>query len=335
MNQTQYAASSPPLSVHELSQYQYCPRAGLLAHEAPFDEAGEDWPTIRLSYLPKYNLAEIERWISVVTIVLVGVIVAAGVALGWVVLATLLGKSGAVGFGWWAFGSAFLASLGVLYLIVMLVRRRREALGTKPREPEFTSEEPVSIHWWELRAAGYQPRSPPKFDDEELLNLHGKPWVVLVRGDHWIPVLRMRGESETIHANHMLRLAGYRYLIEVNTHYETPYGLVLLPNSLKAKAVPASALGQAELKTVIADFRQLIDSRRAPEPPTRQSLCDKCFFGLPHRYVMNRSETYSEGQPLPPLTVKVAGKYWHSKCGDRFRWHTPPTRKFADLAEPS
>jgi hypothetical protein len=329
------STSSPPLSVHELSQYKYCPRAGLLAFEAPLNEAGEDWPRVRLSYLPKYNLAEIERWISNATLVLIGSVGLAAIALGWVFLASMFGSGKTDVYGWLAFGVLFLASAADLVVIMLLVRRRREALGTPAREPEFVGDEPISIHWWELRAAGYQPRSPSKIDDDELLNVHGKPWLVMVRGNQWIPVIRMRGASSTVHANHILRLAAYRYLIETSTHYECPFGLLLLPNSLEARAVSKPALSKAELQTVAADFRQLIDSRRTPAPPAKQSICDKCFFGLPHRYVVDKSETYSEGQPLPPLTVKVAGKYWHSKCGDRFRWHTPPTRKYADLPEPS
>jgi hypothetical protein len=66
-------------------------------------------------------LAEIERWISAATLVLIGTVGLAALALCWIVLVSIFGSANAVTYGWLAFGAMFLASAAVLVVIMQLV----------------------------------------------------------------------------------------------------------------------------------------------------------------------------------------------------------------------
>lgn len=334
-NHPSESSSKRLFSINQLSQHTYCPRAGILACESPFEDIGDDSRPIRLGYLPQYSLVEIEKWIARSVGILCVVFGIAALALLVILISYLANSRTYAGYAWAAFAFSFPVGVADLVVLSVLTSRRRSALGTPAREPQFGTEEPAPIHWWELRSAGLVPREPERLVDDELWGIKGRPWAVLVRGSVWIPVLRMMGKSSQLHPNHFVRIAAYCTLIETTTNYESPYGIVLLPNSLEAKAIPNAGQQKRRLEIAVTGIRDLMASRQVPAPPEDEKVCDECFFGKPHRFIENQSETTCDGEMLPPLTVKAYGKYWHSKCGDRFRWHTPPTRKFADLRSTS
>ena len=71
--------------MHELSQFVYCPRAGLIAYEAEKEDEGVEGRPTDVSYLPEYSLINIEAAISravVILLVLVTLGVVAAIAAG-------------------------------------------------------------------------------------------------------------------------------------------------------------------------------------------------------------------------------------------------------------
>ncbi len=315
------------LTIHDVSQFAYCPRAGVIAYEGPFEDTGDEGWFRKLGYLPKYQLAQLERFVFHATLALMSIIAVMVICL--FVLAVGGQSSGSVARP--LFVLMLVAASVDFVLILRVLARLKAARGTPAREPTFQAGDIEEVHWWELRAAGFQPRSCKPLVDDAILMLTGNPWCVLIRGDQWIPVLRIGGSSKTIYRNRRLRIAGYCHLIETTTNYRSPYGIVLMPSGLNTKAIRNTDSLQLEFATEVEKFNALLDDGGRVPPPQNENRCEACQFGQPYVFIADKSETIANGQPLPPHTVKFGGKYWHSQCGDRYRWHPPAVKKFARL----
>jgi len=57
-------AHDPELGVHVVGEFLYCPRAGVIAYEADYSDAGLDQRSIRLGYLPRYTVQAITALIG-------------------------------------------------------------------------------------------------------------------------------------------------------------------------------------------------------------------------------------------------------------------------------
>ena len=51
----------PSLGIHVMTEFEYCPRAGLVAYESNREDTGEESSVENLDYLPLYDLREINR----------------------------------------------------------------------------------------------------------------------------------------------------------------------------------------------------------------------------------------------------------------------------------
>jgi hypothetical protein len=310
--------------VHELSQFVYCPRAGLIAYEAETQDEGVEGRPTDLSHLPEYSLINIEAAISravVILFILVSLGVVAVIAAGIAALAKNL----------WIYRVSQWALLGILIgcfyrirILFVLLRRRRLALRTQAREPIFLGDGAYPIHWWELRAAGFSIRRLERILHDEELGINGRPWAILVRGTECIPVFRMCGENERVYPNHMVRVAGYCRLVEAAMNYDSPYGIVLLPRRLDAMAIPHTPQLKAKLQGAIEIAMHTVTLGRDPDEPTNKKVCINCPLGKPRKYVAGKSTNYFKTQPLDPYCVSAQGFNWHTPCGDRFKW-IPPT----------
>lgn len=318
-------------SVHELSEFVYCRRAGTIAVEAKQEDFGEEGRPINLGYLPRYSLLEIEARISqgmIALLVLLGIALVAFIGLG---ISLLNGYTQSFRIFQATLGLSLLASFLDVIFLVRLLWRRRDALKMPAREPQFLSDDgAVPIHWWELRAAGFEVR---RFQDVLFAEEHrikGRPWAILVRGTDCIPVLRKHGENPGIYPNHLVRIAGYCQLIETVTNYDSPYGIILLPGRLDAMAVPYSPAVQAKLRGALEIADQAMAQFPEPDPPADDRICLTCPHAQLRRYVAGKSDTVYQGQPLPPLTVVRDGVHLHTTCGDRFRTRDLPTLRAID-----
>lgn len=312
------------ISVHELSQFVYCPRAGVIAYESETEDQGVEGRPLNLGYLPQYSLISMERYISRAAVVLCVLVSLGMIALVVACVAPLAGDLRMFRVAQVSLGVLLVASFVDIAVLIILLRRRRQALRTPPREPVFLGDGAYPIHWWELRAAGFSPRCFKEVLRDGELGIKGRPWAILVRGTQCIPVLRMNGNNDGVYPNHMVRIAGYCHLIEATTNYESPYGIALLPRRLDAMAIPYTSGLKSRLHGAMKTARGAVAQLPGPDEPTDTGICLNCPQARLRRYVFGKSNTLYLGQKLPPVSVRANGNSWHTTCGDRFQWK-PPT----------
>lgn len=325
-------SGDPGLGVYALTQFVYCPRAGIITSEQADPDAEEQPEMRRLDYLPRWSLVEIERrlaelfraglmWLGVVG----GITAVSMIGLLYrPVPSLLLGISG-IAIVTWRLASNFRG----MFRLSML---RSEANAALPIEPVLPFSEPQPVNWWQLFQAGFVSR--PYLDKltDEAIRLSGKPWRVLERGSLRIPVCRIRGEGRIVRETHLVRMAAYCHLVEVCTGQESPFGIILWPDSFDGVAIPKSAanLGKVAqaLKKARRVLKELASAGTVPDPPP-EHVCTHCHLGKPRRHIPGHTETLIAGAPLPVCRGRGAdGWIYHSECGDRFRWL--PLHEWAD-----
>ena len=126
-----------PISVHELSQFVYCPRAGVLAYESETEDKGVEGRPINLGYLPQYGLMNIEAYISRGAVILCILVSLGVIALIVASVAALVGDLRMFRFAQVFLGVLLAGCLVDIAVLIVLLRRRRKALRTPPREPVF------------------------------------------------------------------------------------------------------------------------------------------------------------------------------------------------------
>jgi hypothetical protein len=129
-------------------------------------------------------------------------------------------------------------------------------------------------------------------------------------------------------------MAAYCHLVEMCEGFGSPYGIVLWAGTYRAMSVPNTPQARRELHEQVVRAKEAIRAaehrHKLPKPPSRKSLCERCPLGKPVAYVPG--EGFSRhGVPLRVYKVQNDGmKFYHSHCGDRFRW-VPPHAKALDL----
>jgi len=325
------ARAEPSLGIHVMTEFEYCPRAGLVAYESNREDSGEESSVENLDYLPLYDLREINRelnqrcpvvyrWLAVGgTIVVLSLILS--LLVRWYFI--FCGAAGLV--------VVIAALIDLVPPIVTLVRCRARAMKTQPRTPDLDSPEDEPIDWWELRGAGFEAATykEPLFDPE--LRLAGKPWKVLRDYDVVIPVFK-RNSSKPLQRQVYARIAAYCRLIERCEGVTCPYGLVLQAGTFQAIAVKNTAAAQDTLQAVLDKARAVIgevaETGAAPPPPASSKPCLHCPIGFPRVYRPGETELVVNDERLPifPAYTTRRGIVYHSQCGDRFRWKPPHER---------
>jgi hypothetical protein len=326
------ADGTPWIGVHVLTEFMFCPRAGLLAHEASRDDPGEELDRApRLDYLPDFTIEELERalednwneiwrmltW-TVPALLLVSIMSA---TVDWR-LALLLVPAGV----WlirWMFDQ--------LMRVADLSRRLKAAHAAASKEPQADSTELQSVNWWELLKAGFTPVAYEDPHEDRSWNLAGRPWRVLHKGSLRIPVFRKRRGKAELYPQHFARIAAYCHLIETAEGGEAPYGIVLFGSEYEGVTVPDVHENRAEFHFALHSARRLIEAAHSaglmPDLPKPATACHDCPWGRPHVHVPGVTETSLGGKQLPPLRTRGTDKrLYHSECGDRFRWVPPHDR---------
>lgn len=317
----------PGLGVYALTQFVYCPRAGIITTEQADPDAEEQPEMRRLDYLPRWSLAEIERrlaelfraglmWLGIVGGITAGAMIG---LLYWPLPSLLLGLSGIALVAWRIAGNVRQG-----FTLSMLRHEANEAL---PIEPLLPFSEPEPVNWWQLFQAGFV--SKPYLDklSDDSVRLSGKPWRVLQRGTLRIPVWRFCGEGRTVREKHLVRMAALCHLVEVCTGQESPFGIILWPDSFDGVAIPKSAanLGKVAqaLKKARRVLKELASVRTVPDPPP-EHVCAHCPLGSPIRHLPGQTDTLIAGTPIPVCRARGDDDWiYHSECGDRFRWLPP------------
>lgn len=313
----------PRLGVFVLTEFVFCPRAGLCAHESGFEEKEELPPVSFFSFDPLYSLSEIETGIEQAMNELLWH--AAGVALsagGGLLLSLLvdpfLGLAGVLGLIWFL---TFATRCGIR--LHRLNEQRKEALAAQLREPDPKSEVEQKVHWWDFARAGFETQEVREALVDEALNFSGRPKRLLRRGNMVIPVWRMPHYRNELFPQNYVRLAAYCHLIRasIGNEIESPYGVILFGHGFDGVAIPFTAARSNEFLKALDEARQTIRRATAPESPT---CCVKCPYGRPKRYVPDETDHVCLGKALHPCTATAPDdKRFHSLCGDRFRWLPP------------
>ncbi|MBX3412416.1 MAG: hypothetical protein KF708_06995 [Pirellulales bacterium] len=316
------------LTVHTLSEFVFCPRAGVLAYaQQQMDEIDEPPPRFNLDYLPDYSLALIEQALEhqLRDLRRLGIRFAAAlIALGWMFYDGL--------WLWMLPVAAVFATLSWrfadrLQSVMVLVSRRRSAREALDRQPIEDSDQMQRVNWWELLKAGYESEVYQHVLEDEDLKLAGRPWRVLVRGSLRIPVVMAlppnSRQAPTPGPQQCARSAAYCRLLTTCVGGESPFGIVLFGNSYEGWTVPNTPQQQAEFDLVIARARELFESLTCDDEaarPDSTSVCNGCQHGEP--VTVEQGASRIAGSAIHGATGRD-GQQYHSPCGDRFRWRPP------------
>lgn len=325
------ATDRPPVSVHVLSQFVYCQRAGLIAYQQQRDE--QEWADPNITYRPCYDLAELEAslnhilnrlWVRL-GLLAIAISVTVGLAIGFDVLLAL-------------FWSILLIPATILVsshvnAALELVRTRKLIQTITPQEFDPAVTENQSVNWWALLRAGFEPTTPkaPLFDEE--LNLSGRPWRYLRHGDVLIPVIRLEpldAEREIkLYRQHYVRIAAYCHLLEACVGGSSPYGVILWKDRYQGVAISHSQViqdaFQDELRKSRENIRAFHGTGFEPPAPERRKICFNCPTGQPRP---NEQVDY-DPPTIYPRVSSYDGRLYRSPCGDHYSWVPPHEEAFA------
>lgn len=318
----------PALGVHVLTEFVFCPRAGLCAYETGGNETEETPPLSFFAISPMYSLAELEaalnqtinelRWFMIIAAItsVLGLILAEFLHL-WVGLSSLI-------------VTAYFLILAAVrgFLAYRLHRQLREARAASAKEPDPNTTEIQNVYWWNLFAAGFESQPAQDRLIDPKLNLSGRPTRFLRRGSTVIPVWRMIHYVGQIHEQTLIRMAAYCHLVRTSfgEGVQCPYGVILFGFGHDGVAVPATVENHARFEQALATAREVLQRARQridPQPPDSH-LCRRCPIGRPKPHQHNVTEHVCNGKSLLVIAATDAdGKNHHSLCGDRFRWLPP------------
>ena len=329
----------PWLRVHEIAEFAFCPRAGMLARlQANADtEQDDNDQSPRLGYLPGFEVAELRQSLDRVSNEIVESLWLIGCQVVLVVVLHYLVGS--------VFGLLAIASLpysvGRLLRqirdVVRLLRCLRLAQHSRADEPPLPLDGTVPVYWWSLLSAGFTPVEYEEAHRHERLAVAGRPWRVLHRGSLRIPVFRKRFGERELHDQHYTRIAAYCCLVEECELAEAPYGIVLFGDGYHGVAVPALPRYRQQFEATLEAARGHVERcgdraamRVIDAPPP--SRCTGCPWGSPE---VCTPEDVTRNNTLPEserglITLGLDGQRYASPCGDLFRW-VPPHEKAKHL----
>lgn len=340
------SGNDPWIGVHVLTEFIFCPRAGLIEFARSLDDSGEDSEDDagpRLDYVPHayYELSAIERDLQLHTQKLRKTMRACHVLVALLFLAVVIssvfvGPVALMGIVV-AFGGYLPALLSSRH-IAPLVRQRAAALRATPAEPDPTSTQNQDVNWWQLSKAGFESiayKDPLRY---EPWRLAGRPWRVLRRGSLRIPVFRKRHcdgpKGRVPRRQHYARIAAYCHLLERVEGAESPYGIILFGGTYEGTAIPKNCAGSWKpFREGLEQARESIraaEQGRDPPQPVQGQPCKRCHHGHPYTRLSEQSADSRNGHELPIFSaVGVDRRSYHSVCGDRFRWIPPHIKAIA------
>lgn len=336
----QAQSHTPWVGVHVLTEFIFCPRAGLITFETKQEDDDDDrelqgQQRAQLTYRPYYSLKPIEESLEKALNDLRRLPIIAGGAA--ILLLILLLLSNAIEF--WLLALIlpalilFVGGAEAVSRVSRFSRLRNMARSAQPKEPDPKSLDNTRVNWWSLLAAGFD--SVPYRDTlkDYSWRVAGKPWRVLRKGSLRIPVWRRRGDTENqtkIRGQHYARMAAYCRLIEKAEGGSSPYGIILFGNTYDGIAIPNNRGSRSAFNKGLRGAREIItDKRRGrdPLPPRPETICNGCPLGKPFAYRPGESDNRpGRLNTTPYLVTGEDSRSYHSECGDRFRW-IPPHQK--------
>ena len=324
----------PQIGVHVMTEFIFCPRAGLLSYEQQVEEEELERKHYLnfFPFLPRWNLQQIEKslsqelmlfWLSafalIASLFLVRRELAIGVSFDRLNLQLGVGAVAVISL-------YFLLTL--VQRVLVLMQRRKAAKDAKPEEPDPDSPNNQPVNWWNLLKAGYDSIPYEEKLHDERWRFAGNIKRVLRKGGLRVPVFRLRRNVRHLYRQHYARMAAYCHLLEVCEGAESPFGVILFEGSFDGITVPNNSASQAAFYYGLREARKVIRQQRDrgsdPPSPERENICAGCKHGFPRVHRPKTKAMRCAGIPVPAnITIGVDSRRYHSDCGDRFGW-TPP-----------
>lgn len=338
INMTQYPQGEPPdpmaaetddphLSVHGLSEFAFCPRAGLCLYEQGYGDS-EPEAEANLYFLPIHEPRELQLLLE--TLIRQFMWSLFGGLGAFAALVGVAWHVGAVGL-WLAPAATLLLTTWWLYDRGYWVYEAQRQLAmwqqAVPEMPDADSPRIQDIDWRNLIASEATVFNPPARYENPDWKLGGKPWRVLEYGDLRIPVFKHGKPWKDLFHQHFVRMAAYCHLLEVSEGVRSPYGVIVKGETFAAVTVPNTLRTQAVFREALRSARQTVreseEVNKRPPAPDDGGICRTCHVGWP--VPLQSGERYlRHGTPLEPKAVKDhTRREYHSHCGDRFRWIPP------------
>lgn len=317
----------PWVSVHSIAEYEFCPRAGLLAYENKRGDDDDEPPAFDI--LPRFELEAIERVLSERRRKFFRFLwIFLSLAIGGPIASKLQQPAILVLIG---VGMVFVSYriLNVAWDIVELLKQRHIALTSRCPEPDPYFEDLQPVNWFGLLNLGFESIRLQEALCDRGWKFDGKPWRILRKGSLSIPVFRTRSPQETPGPQQIAKIMAYCRLVSVSLQVECPYGIILTSNDCSGFAVPNHARFRKRFHDSLVAIRQLaLASEHKSEGAVPYDVrgCIACPLGAP-RPVSRGLRVRRFGIPIPVYRVRNSyGQACHSDCGDRFQW-TPPYDK--------
>ena len=313
--------------VHELTEFVFCPRAGLQCRRESLGDTGQELDRLpRLDYLPDFDVVEIRATLNELAqqmeTFVIGTIIGGfclflvAAFINWIPAATI------------AAGYVFPLRwyLQQWNICRQLEQRLRDARSQPADEPPLPLTQQVRVNWWSLLKAGMTPVEYEEGHRDPTLCLSGRPWRVLQRGSLRIPVFRKRSGPPELHPQHFIRMTAYCHLVAECELAEVPYAIVLFGDDFDGIAIPNRPQDGQPFRDALQSARDVLlefETQCKPPPlPEPTSACRNCHWGLPRRCDGEQNSTFQ--------TKGRDEVLYHSPCGDLFGW-VPPTERARQL----
>lgn len=313
------------IRVHELSEFVFCPRAGLIAHETAVEDTGDEYadPGPKLGGYWDYTehrfdeeIQRVRRHLAYWSLLTVPSLLLV-LAIRSYFSVTIAALSASL------LGYVLSKVLYALLQLFHLIRERYLLKSADGKSVNLAPKHISTVNWWALRKAGFECRKPDDnyFDSARLLA--GKPWRVLEHGVQLrVPVVRKHRGDRIQGPQHTVRLITYCELLEVCERAQSPFGVLMFAGSDECVVIPNTRQYRQESSAALNRYRRFLSGsehdRGLPAIP-RDSRCRGCHLGKPRKYVPFESETLLDGERLSPMLMDD----YHCTCGDRFRWYPP------------
>lgn len=313
----QTSGDDPKISVHELTEFVFCRRAGLVTRDKPIESQERDLLP-GLGYLDNYEPQQIRQLFAAEYETLTKYAAFSLIPAATGVIFLLLDSLPT--------GLVLLAVAVVIWsrafphvkVAFDCQRQLRLIERAKQLRIDLFAQRPQSAGWWELLTEFQLRRGTGVYHDDQC-QLCGSMQAVLVKGSLRIPVFWLRSLADgTLKEQHFVRMAAYCHLLEACEGAESPCGVVVMPDSFLCATVPNTAAARQKLFARLRTARRTIlaadggDDPPAPSP----ALCSNCHHGKPAR--LTDVDDFDESADSDTILM--------SDCGARFGWQPPYTK---------
>lgn len=335
-----------PIGVHTLSEFVFCPRAGIISHHQQTPDSGQDF-VADLSYTPEYDVMAIQPKMDALRKEVLRISLGISVWIVFVAVACLFVPP-------FVTFLCFVVSLPIaIYLATKLVRKDLEYRRLKwqleqyhkaqSRKPDLTCSRLEVFSWLSLLKTFDVESCHDPFIDEDL-GLAGSPWKLLRSGKYCFPVFfckkpttksdRLKSDDDPlayIYPQHKIRMTAYCNLIESCTTAESPCGIIVFAGTYTAIAIKRGEKQEAEsvLDRAMDSARKTLaifgNNEQVAEPAV--NICSGCHLGRPRVYGYGSRTLLRNGiektAVLHQIGTEENAKSYHSACGDFFDWVPP------------